>query len=226
MYMQSDHKGAWIDSEKSTSSKETKTTHPITLAHIRQLLAVKVDWNRFFRLVDSLGTSLNSRKDRFDKGSILEFGVAMYSRRCIDWVDDDHHDLELRRPTMKCRIEMKFGTDMLTQPKRRGFPKTISARLSNVLGEDSRDRQRKFKAQFADYLILADHDRIVVLPKSFVLKHRKFKADCIELKAPGKQVAKGLVFERTSGISNGTPRVCDFHRRKIALMKAVVRDNK
>lgn len=218
---------------KSTSSNSPRPApelkrgpRPVALDDLKRFVEISVDWPRFFRLADSIGASLNSRKDRFDKASILELAVAEYSQGRIEWVDKEHHDLEVTDTGMMCRIEMKFGTKMLTQRVRRGFPKTVSARLSNVLGEDSTERQRNFARQFADFLLLADHNRIVVLPKSLVLRNKKFKDDAIVMNVSGRLVAKHVVFERLEQVPSPKLRVCDFHKRKVALMRQVVVANK
>ena len=65
-----------------------------------------LDFQRYAKLIQGLGRSLNERKNRFDKADIIEQSIETYSNGKLKWVDDigvDHIDEETGD-----HIEFKF----------------------------------------------------------------------------------------------------------------------
>jgi hypothetical protein len=174
-------------------------------------------------LADHVGNSLNSRKDRFDKATVLEVGIDVYSKQRIKWVDATHHDHELNLSGNCYRIEMKFGEALLSTRKRGAMRKTVSVRLSNVLGEHSKARERRFNREFGDLLLLVDHQRVAVLPRKVVLGNLKFAKDYVELKLDGA-IVESYVLVNSSPASRDRPRTkCRFGEQKMRLIRTLVK---
>jgi hypothetical protein len=181
-----------------------------------------VEWDRFFRLADFVGSSLDAPKDRFDKASILELGVDTYSHRRVRWVDERHHDHEVQHINVRYRVEMKFGSHLLSTPKKGRIRRTIAVRLSNVLGKHSHERERRFKSDFADLLLLADHQRIAILPRILVMQHLTFAADCVTLRVPGSVIEEHVLVTRSPTVPSTVRKPCDFREQKIKLIRRLV----
>ncbi len=188
--------------------------HTATSESFISALQKYVDWQRFFRLVSAIGTSLDGPKDRFDKSSILESAVAYYCSRpkMLVWVDGAHHDHEFTLDRVSATVEMKFSHSLMSTSATGKLKRQTTARLRNVLSSNDRaDRKRRFQSNLADYLLLADHRRIGVLDRRTVIRHADFEAsDCIHLVIPTTKVA--LVAERVGSMPAAL--CCDYLERK------------
>lgn len=70
------------------------------------ILKKKIDILRYYRLVNSLGRSLNDRKARFDKSDIIEQSLEVYSDGTLKWVDQEGFDVfDLEH---QIKIEVKY----------------------------------------------------------------------------------------------------------------------
>jgi hypothetical protein len=111
----------------------------------------KLDYNRFFRLVNDLGPACNLRKNRFDKADILEQALEKYcTEKILHWVDEVGYD-HIYLPTQE-RIEVKSQKNSLYTEI--GTPKgrTSSVKLTNTQGDAS---SREFPRRF-DHLVIID----------------------------------------------------------------------
>jgi len=59
-------------------------------SEIDNIFKNKFDWRSIFSIVDSIGSSLNSNSDKFDKGGLLERAAARYSTGHINRVENLH----------------------------------------------------------------------------------------------------------------------------------------
>jgi len=85
-------------------------------------------------MVTSLGNSLNSRKDRFDKSEIIEKSFELYSNGKFKHVDDigrDHRDEE-----NNIDLEFKFSENGLFTKVKKLPKKYVTVKLKNSLGKN------------------------------------------------------------------------------------------
>lgn len=87
------------------------------MATVQQVQAYNqqhVDWSKFFSVVETLGTTMNAQKDRFDKSDIIEMALEAYSGGFIKYVNDngvDHLLENLINPKGTASTqEMKFSS--------------------------------------------------------------------------------------------------------------------
>lgn len=109
-----------------------------------------VDWPAMFNMLAALGSTLNGRKDRFDKAEIIEKGLDVFSDGKLSHIDSigaDHYISELG-----VRVEVKFVSNNL-YTKITNVPKKFSnAKLTNTMGSsDGRSLDKTF-----DYLLLLE----------------------------------------------------------------------
>jgi len=95
-------------------------------------LKTSIDGGRYATLISSLGKTLNSRKDRFDKSDIIEQSLEVYSDNRLIWVDDvgrDHYD-----SITGYDIEFKYQGNLLftKSGKKRNI---VKVKLKNSLGK-------------------------------------------------------------------------------------------
>ena len=110
-----------------------------------------VDWQRYFRLIESVGTSCDDRKNRFDKADIFEQGLEEYSQGKYRWDDKIGYDA-LFLPTQE-KFEIKSQKHVFYTKKTGGEKEnTAKIRMTNTLGDSS---ERVFPKRF-DYLMIID----------------------------------------------------------------------
>ena len=91
-----------------------------------------IDFNRYVRLVASLGGLLDSPKDRFDKSDIIEQCIDVYSNSRLKWINQegrDHYDTKLKLDT-----EFKYEKNCLFTAKRLQPKKIVTIKVKNNLG--------------------------------------------------------------------------------------------
>jgi hypothetical protein len=156
-----------------------------------------VDWDKFFSVVDTLGSTMNGQKDRFDKSDIIEMAIDAYSNGQIKYVNDDGVDHKLvnlpnanNEPTTQ---EMKFVGTLFYKEfvieranKKRGTPSVkqllpaklpITLKLVNSMGSNS---HTSLPANYAEFLLVADNHSIHVIKVSDLTPYLEFGGDGIE----------------------------------------------
>jgi len=121
-----------------------------------KILQQTIDSNRYATLIESLGSQLNDRKDRFDKSDIIEQSIEIYSNGRLKWVDDigrDHIDTETGFD-----IEFKYTADGIFTPKK-SPKKTIKVKLKNSLGEHKGTEV----SDPADFYMIGQQDSIAII---------------------------------------------------------------
>lgn len=137
-----------------------------------------LDFNRYANLINSLGDSLNSRKDRFDKSDIIEQSMEVYSYGRFVWVDlegRDHRDSKYGVDT-----ECKYSTDVLYTAKMKKPKKVVTVKLKNSLGKN----KGVTIDDPADYYIIAQQDAMAVISKDDIKPYLKSVPDGIEAHIP------------------------------------------
>jgi len=147
-------------------------------AEIRQSL----DFNRYAKLIQALGNSLNDRKSRFDKSDIIEQSIETYSNGRFKWVDDigrDHVDTETGHD-----LEFKYAQSSLYNHK--GKPKaTVKVKIKNSLGEHKGTNIDNP----ADYYVIGQQDAMAVISYEQLKPYLVAVPDGIEAHIPFEQLS-------------------------------------
>lgn len=156
-----------------------------------------INWNKFFSVVDTLGTTMNGQKDRFDKSDIIEMALSVYSNDTIEYVNNDGVDHRLLNlpnnegtPTEQ---EMKFVSQVfygmrVVQRKTKKQPKIeelvklnkpVTLKLVNSMGSNS---HKDLPATYAEFLMVVDNYSAHVIATEDLKPYLKFGGDGIEAK--------------------------------------------
>jgi hypothetical protein len=168
-----------------------------TIQQVQEYNKSNVDWGKFFSVVDTLGSTMNAQKDRFDKSDIIEMALDAYSNNTIRYVNTngvDHHLVNLlddnNQPATQ---EMKFVSTLFYKEfvvkranKKRGVSGTkelrpsnqpVTLKLVNSMGSNS---HKTLPADYAEFLLVADNHSVHVIEVSALTPYLKFGGDGIE----------------------------------------------
>jgi hypothetical protein len=169
----------------------------ISIKQVQEYNKTKVNWEKFFSVVDTLGTTMNGPKDRFDKSDIIEMALDAYSDGEIKYANQngvDHHLVNLLNangnPTTQ---EMKFvgvlfykefvikrankkrGTASVKELRLSGQP--VGLKLVNSMGSNT---HTKLPENYAEFLLVVDNHSVHVVKVSDLTPYLKFGGDGIE----------------------------------------------
>lgn len=142
-----------------------------------QDLKLSIDVNRYTKLINSLGSQLNDRKDRFDKADIIEQSLEVYSNGRLTWVDGigrDHYD-----NNTAFDLEFKYMSNGL-------FTKTgkqkavVKVKLKNSLGANKGTTIENP----ADYYLLGQENAIAIISSEDIKPFLVSVPDGIEAHIP------------------------------------------
>ncbi len=108
------------------------------------------DYINYFRMIEDIGSTLNGRKDRFDKADLLEQGLQECTSSKLVWVDDIGCDMVDKEN--KIRYEVKSQANSLYTKKGNKKSKTSKIKLKNTLQQG----EAKKLEVTSDYLIVID----------------------------------------------------------------------
>ena len=151
-----------------------------------------IDWQRWFKVVHQLGNQCNGRKDRFDKGDILEQAIEICSDGKLTWVDGigrDHHDNEL-----KLDIEFKFSQKAMFSPKTQKPTKFVKMKIKNSLGET----KTTDIVNPADYYMFAQDDAIGIISYAEMLPYLKIVGDGLVTQIPHDKITYIITPQKTT----------------------------
>ena len=115
------------------------------------------DYKSFCNVIRNLDSSLNSRKDRFDKASLIEMGFAKATRDALCFVDLQGIDLEDKTRGLKFEIKSAQGALITGKGKRK--KQTLRIKLTNTLQQgDNKKLEPK-----SDFLIIIDSSKHVAV---------------------------------------------------------------
>ena len=168
-----------------------------TIQQVQEYNKSNVDWKKFFSVIDTLGSTMNGKKDRFDKSDIIEGALDAYSHGAIKYINTngvDHYLVNLldaiNNPTTQ---EMKFAGVLFYKEfaveranKKRGVIGTkeirsinqpITLKLVNSMGSNS---HKTLPAEYAKFLLVADNHSVHVIEVSALTPYLRFGGDGIE----------------------------------------------
>lgn len=167
-----------------------------TIQQVQNYNRSSVNWVKFFSVVDTLGSNMNSQKDRFDKSDVIEMALDAYSNGAIQYVNSDgadHHLVSLpnavQEPTTQ---EMKFVGVLFYKEyvikranKKRGIAsvkelrpinKPVSLKLVNSMGSNS---HKTLPTNYAEFLLVTDAHSVHVIEVAKLVPYLKFGGDGI-----------------------------------------------
>jgi hypothetical protein len=167
-----------------------------TIQQVQEYNKSNVNWGKFFSVVDTLGSTMNGQKDRFDKSDIIEMALDAYSNGAIQYVNDDGVDhclVNLPNAALKPTTqEMKFVGVLFYKEfvieranKKRGInsikqlrplDQPISLKLVNSMGSNS---HKTLPADYAEFLLVADNHSVHVIEVAKLVPYLKFGGDGI-----------------------------------------------
>ena len=56
-----------------------------TITQVRDYIRDNVNWHKMYSMIDTVGSTMNGQKDRFDKSDLIEMGLAVYSNNAIQF---------------------------------------------------------------------------------------------------------------------------------------------
>jgi len=167
-----------------------------TLQQVCDYNRAQVNWIKLYSMIDTLGTTMNRQKDRFDKSDLIEMGLDIYSNGQIKHVDCDGVDHELvNLPNAKglpTTQEMKFDSKLFYKMvsvqranKRRGIEgrkelqrsnKPVNLRLVNSRGENT---HTALPDTYAEFLVAADNNSVYAIEVAALVPYLEFPGDGI-----------------------------------------------
>jgi len=167
-----------------------------TLQQVCDYNRAQVNWIKLYSMIDTLGTTMNGKKDRFDKSDLIEMGMDIYSNGGIKLVNLDGVDHELvNLPSAKglpTTQEMKFDSKLFYKMisvqranRRRGIEgrkelqrsnDPVTLKLVNTQGENN---YTELPDTYAEFLLAADNHSAHVIEVATLKPYLKFPNDGI-----------------------------------------------
>ena len=170
----------------------------ITELQVADYLRSHVDWNLFYSVVDTLGSTMNSQKDRFDKSDIFEMSLEEFSNSNVKYLNEDGVDhvlvnlLYSNEPTTQ---EMKFLGSVFYQEysitranKKRGIAAVKGVRPSNkdvtikLVNSHGSNKHTTLPKSYAKFLLVVDNYSVHVIEVSKLIPKLDFEGDGISAK--------------------------------------------
>ena len=109
-----------------------------------------LEYNKLFNMINHIGSSLNDRKNRFDKADLIEQAMEVFSNGRLKWADEIGYDLIDER---NIKFEAKSHKHCLFTASGKKKPNNTSKiKLVNTLQQS----ETKTLNCTADYLIIID----------------------------------------------------------------------
>jgi len=167
-----------------------------TLQQVCDYNRKRVNWVKMYSMIDTLGTTMNAQKDRFDKSDLIEMGLEVYSSGNIKYLNQPGIDHELvhlldtqGQPVTQ---EMKFvgtlfykefvieranrrrGIEGIKELRRSNQPVTV--KLVNSMGSNT---HTTLPATYAKFLLVADNNSAHVIEIAALVPYLVFGGDGI-----------------------------------------------
>ena len=167
-----------------------------TLQQVCDYNRAHVNWIKLYSMIDTLGTTMNGKKDRFDKSDLIETGMEVYSNGEIKFLNRDGVDHELvnlsNSKGLPTTQEMKFDSALFYKMvsvqranRRRGIEgrkelqrlnDPVSLILVNSRGEN---KHKKLPDTYAEFLLAADNHSAHVIEVAALVPYLQFPGDGI-----------------------------------------------
>lgn len=146
-----------------------------TLKEFAKILKVNINLPAFFAMCINTNKNLNGPCNRFQKGTLREKGLAIYSNGRFEWVDEEGRDNRDR--VTNADIEWKT-TALLTKTGR--TKRYVEARIKNTMGNSDICTVKNP----ADFYLFGGQDGIVMCDYTLLEQYLNKTKDCIVCKVP------------------------------------------
>ena len=174
-----------------------------------------INFKDYSNLVFALGTSLNDRKDRFDKSDIIEQSIEVYSEGRLKYVDGigrDHTDIE-----QGLDLEFKYVADGLFTAKGKTPKKVVKVKLKNSLGKN----KGTDISDPADFYMIGQQDSIAIISFKDVKPFLVGVPDGIEAHIPFEALT--FVFTPEEVEVNSALEL-DYKKAKLAAQRKIIEE--
>lgn len=174
-----------------------------------------INFKDYSNLVFALGTSLNDRKDRFDKSDIIEQSIEVYSEGRLKYVDGigrDHTDTE-----QGLDLEFKYVADGLFTAKGKAPKKVVKVKLKNSLGKN----KGTDISNPADFYMIGQQDSIAIISFKDVEPYLVGVPDGIEAHIPFQALT--FVFKPEEVEVNPALEL-DYKKAKLAAQRKIIEE--
>jgi len=174
-----------------------------------------INFKDYSNLVFALGTSLNDRKDRFDKSDIIEQSIEVYSEGRLKYVDGigrDHTDTE-----QGLDLEFKYVADGLFTAKGKNPKKVVKVKLKNSLGKN----KGTDISDPADFYMIGQQDSIAIISFKDVEPYLVGVPDGIEAHIPFEALT--FVFTPEEVEVNSALEL-DYKKAKLAAQRKIIEE--
>ena len=174
-----------------------------------------INFKDYSNLVFALGTSLNDRKDRFDKSDIIDQSIEVYSEGRLKYVDGigrDHTDIE-----QGLDLEFKYVADGLFTAKGKTPKKVVKVKLKNSLGKN----KGTDISDPADFYMIGQQDSIAIISFKDVKPYLVGVPDGIEAHIPFEALT--FVFTPEEVEVNSALEL-DYKKAKLAAQRKIIEE--
>lgn len=200
----------------------------VTVKQVKEYNKSNVNWVKFFSVIDTIGSSMNGQKDRFDKSDIIEISLSTFSNGYIEYANDngvDHRLTYLKdqngNPTTQ---ELKFLSnsfygmvvverktkykDAIKQVKK--LNKSINLKLMNSNGNNI---HTSLPVTYAKFLLVVDNYSVNVIETNSLIPYLKFNGDGILAKNVPYNLFEEVV--NPTEVQNRSPKSVNYKEEKI-----------
>ena len=190
------------------------TTSTPSTQEVANFFSKMVNWNYFYSAVDTLGDSLNSPKNRFDKSDILELAIEVFSDRAIEHINQTGRDFYI--PLLGLNCEMKYDNDLLFDRSGR-VRRTNTLTLVNTMGNHKRD---KLPENYSPFLLAVGLRGCAIVNRPTLEKFLDTESDSGQIKAKNVPSSE-FVFVRTPDQLSARRKIAnvDYSAEKLNLQR-------
>ena len=168
----------------SRANFNSKTRKMVTKTDVAQHLSNSIDWNRFFSVVDAIGSTLNKPKDRFDKSDIFELALEVYSNNAVNYVNEEGRDHYI--PELQTYVEMKYDESALYSRTKKQPQTTVTLTLVNTMGNRN---TLELPYGYADFVLAVGLHGCAVVDKASIIRNLCKTNDQLKSRVPFSEFA-------------------------------------
>lgn len=144
----------------------------ISTKEIADSLRTDINWPALNSLIIHIGSSLNNRKDRFQKSDLLERAVEKFSYGILKYIDEEGRDFYYTK--FNVHLEMKFisyGIHKRTGSKRDNINSII------LLNSRNTNTHVNLPPKYSDFVMVVDEISSAVISKEKISPYVKSHGD-------------------------------------------------
>jgi hypothetical protein len=149
----------------------------VNSSDIAKSLREDISWTAMNVLVNSIGTSLNSRKMRFHKSDLFEKAIEKFSTGKLQYLDDVGRDFFY--PKHNVYVEMKYSSQCLhtkTGKKKEKINELI------LLNSRSTNKHLTLPSTYSEFIMIVDEQSSAVVDKKILNNYIQYYGDGISAK--------------------------------------------